>query len=675
MSVRNLIMCTCLGLEVSLCCLAAEGAYETPEWQLGQSWRVKVRRYTLEASLPVLGTPVFWDYLVIEEAIVDGVEAWGLAVFQDRTLIPYGVLFVRKSDLQALRWEGYGRRRHVTQDFVADGAGRFPVACEDVLPPLGLPVFEQDEQERVYEYVPVINGLWGFPTQVSQTASDMIGAFAVTLRLANQRFTQVWPRGCPWWQLSERDGFYIAETVAFNEPFLDAHALTGLEPCFIQRSIRPPAGRWWPLSGQASAIPWSAGTDGAAGTSDAGTLGAANPIEQADVIPWSGYWWRFADYGDPNVNTYAPGGLLYKYDEYYKVRRGSYPSPEKARDLEFRLYRLDPTDPNAGWFGHCNGWCSAALRQAEPRATRTVAGIAFDVGDRKGLLSEAYIGADASYPCGDRYRGPGDDPDDPSPYDFHRTIVSRLGVEREAIVFDVNRFEAVWNHPAYRYEMSTQRDPSIGNRLHVTCNVWYADDGVHADFVGTQAGISAIPLTGPLGYRYYLTVDSSDNPVIGQSAWEAPYPSVPDAFRNPDFAWVPEGEPLSGSDRTHNTALDWSIIQEVACETWLSEPVNWRVDYGNNWNKSGTVTKPGATRIRLHFSTISTESSWDHLRTNAGNDWSGSFTNVTSAEKSGNAMGLTLTSDGSVTGYFIIDRVEYQGTSTGAATKSGQVFQ
>jgi hypothetical protein len=108
--------------------------------------------------------------------------------------------------------------------------------------------------------------------------------------------------------------------------------------------------------------------------------------------------------------------------------------------------------------------------------------------------------------------------------------------------------------------------------------------------------------------------------------------------------------------------------------TWHSESVNWRVDYENDWNKEGTVTKPGATAIRLHFSEINVEGGYDYLYSDAGDDWTGSYTAVTSSSNSGNSIRLTLTSDVSNTGYFIIDRVEYQGTSTGPASKSGDLL-
>jgi hypothetical protein len=62
------------------------------------------------------------------------------------------------------------------------------------------------------------------------------------------------------------------------------------------------------------------------------------------------------------------------------------------------------------------------------------------------------------------------------------------------------------------------------------------------------------------------------------------------------------------------------------------------------------------------------------LYSDAGDNWSGTYTDVTSGENSGDSITLTLTSDTSVTEYFIIDRVDYQGTSAGPAAASGGLF-
>ena len=76
----------------------------------------------------------------------------------------------------------------------------------------------------------------------------------------------------------------------------------------------------------------------------------------------------------------------------------------------------------------------------------------------------------------------------------------------------------------------------------------------------------------------------------------------------------------------------------------MSESVYWRVNYGNAWNCSGQVIKPGATSIRLRFSKISTEQGHDWLRTSSGNNWSGSYSKVTCLDGAHNAMGLSLRS-------------------------------
>jgi len=109
---------------------------------------------------------------------------------------------------------------------------------------------------------------------------------------------------------------------------------------------------------------------------------------------------------------------------------------------------------------------------------------------------------------------------------------------------------------------------------------------------------------------------------------------------------------------------------------WNVESVCWRVSYGNNWSRSGWVQVPGASEIRLHFSTIDVEhlTKWDELWSNADDYWSGFYTDISSNEKAGNTITLYLQSDDSVTGYFVIDRVEWRGTATGPAAFGGDLF-
>ncbi|MEI7634167.1 MAG: hypothetical protein WCK47_07785, partial [bacterium] len=108
---------------------------------------------------------------------------------------------------------------------------------------------------------------------------------------------------------------------------------------------------------------------------------------------------------------------------------------------------------------------------------------------------------------------------------------------------------------------------------------------------------------------------------------------------------------------------------------WQSEIVNWgKVYYGSNWYKNGKVRKPGASKIRLHFSEINLEPWYDNMYSSAGDHWTGLYNNVTTLEMSGDTMELLLQSDWSVSGYFVIDRVEWHGTAAGAAIRSGELF-
>ena len=107
--------------------------------------------------------------------------------------------------------------------------------------------------------------------------------------------------------------------------------------------------------------------------------------------------------------------------------------------------------------------------------------------------------------------------------------------------------------------------------------------------------------------------------------------------------------------------------------TWQSDPVNWQVNYGNNWTRIANITKPGATNIRVHFSQI-TLGAGDRLSTSTGDNWTGTLSNVYSrATTDRNSLSVALFSGASGSGSFVIDRIEFQGTSAGSATWVGDL--
>jgi hypothetical protein len=82
--------------------------------------------------------------------------------------------------------------------------------------------------------------------------------------------------------------------------------------------------------------------------------------------------------------------------------------------------------------------------------------------------------------------------------------------------------------------------------------------------------------------------------------------------------------------------------------------------YPNNYNNSWTITKSGASKIRVQFSYIETETNYDFVTTSAGDSLHGRYTNLWSNWSNGSSITVSLTSDVSVQySGFRIDKIEY----------------
>jgi hypothetical protein len=258
---------------------------------------------------------------------------------------------------------------------------------------------------------------------------------------------------------------------------------------------------------------------------------------EAERPAWSGYWWPMLTNRDREDyrNLYEEGGPLDKYDEYC-VAVGL-PNP-RSRDFEAWRHFADrrteeATGHKAFWWGHCNGWAAASVLEPEPKASKTAQGIAFAVGDLKGLLTVVHNGDPV-----DIIRGLGDR----EAHLFHSTILQSIGVDRRGLIFDTKLdpidpqtkkpVREVWNYPAYRYECEYKEVAGQAQTFDVTMKVWFADDGVWPDFVGTKNW----PTDGkPKVYTYRISGDKA-NPVSG-------YWTSASTQDHPDLMWRPQ--PLS----------------------------------------------------------------------------------------------------------------------------------
>jgi len=258
----------------------------------------------------------------------------------------------------------------------------------------------------------------------------------------------------------------------------------------------------------------------------------------ADQIPWSGYWWPRTS-GELVMGYSSEPAPLEKYDAYVT---GYFPAAATEYGLE-REYNPDALS----WEGHCDQWAAAAILEPEPSIPGDLQGILFQVGDKKGLLTLSLDGRLTPMMYGTRYEAPGQDINDiyPGGIDgFHQTLVNYIALQGLPVIMDLDPDVQIWNYPAYRYEMQWYDE---GDRRHVTCKLWLAEDDVNPDFVGTQ--------TFTRTYFYWLQLDSSGNPADAPGGWEGA--SVED---HPDFVWFPIAAGAGG-------VLDADAVADiVACE-------------------------------------------------------------------------------------------------------------
>jgi len=178
------------------------------------------------------------------------------------------------------------------------------------------------------------------------------------------------------------------------------------------------------------------------------------------------------------------------------------------------------------WEGMCFHWAAASVLENEPLHKGIYKGTVFRVGDKKGLLTAAYDGMSRlSYPLDD-------------PLVFHQVLEDSIRVEGTPIVMDLATDGEVWNYPVFKYDTGyTQGE----NTRHYTVTIYYADDGVSPDYVGTKV------LTAT--YHYYFVMNGDE---VTASGWENGSET-----RFPPRAYIPYG--IGSADN----GLDYAVVKEI----------------------------------------------------------------------------------------------------------------
>jgi hypothetical protein len=213
---------------------------------------------------------------------------------------------------------------------------------------------------------------------------------------------------------------------------------------------------------------------------------SATETATSAIIPWSGYWWPTNTGGlGTGIDYNGKPAPLEKYD---LLVEGKYPG------LATQYYLDHQYDPNAEmWNGLCSAWAAAACSEKIDFFPSVIQNIVYHVGDKKGLISLAH---DLDFSINERVGV------DAAPELFHYWLLDKIKDQGLSFYGDLDPGEQVWNYPIYKYEMTTT---SEGSKLYVTCQIWYADDQVDPDYVGTK----------PLSNLYYYTLNMSGDEITG----------------------------------------------------------------------------------------------------------------------------------------------------------------
>jgi hypothetical protein len=116
------------------------------------------------------------------------------------------------------------------------------------------------------------------------------------------------------------------------------------------------------------------------------------------------------------------------------------------------------------WYGHCNGWTSAAIRHAEPKKSVVRNGVEFTPADIKALLAEIYMYVEADLlDGGSQSINPGT---------FHAILANWIGRGKHPVGMEADPGREKWNYPIYKYRSTIYRRSA--REVEVRTNITYA---------------------------------------------------------------------------------------------------------------------------------------------------------------------------------------------------------
>ncbi len=339
---------------------------------------------------------------------------------------------------------------------------------------------------------------------------------------------------------------------------------------------------------------------------------------QPSHVPWAGTYFPYSYNGTAAglngasmTKSNPETSAIAKYDELFNG--GKY----IATDFELKNHSCDvvPESEKAsceGWWGHCNGWAAAGIKEIEPRKTVSYKGVKLDVGQQKGILTELWLSTNSLF-LGDTDKGKttGDwvyDLNDPgynafwdvTPRQMFLVFTNQVGALKTGVVIDRFTGDQVWNQPIVGYRILPIAKSDLGTQSYngkvypfaqITMKIYWADDGVAPNHLSGPFNIAATSddqgadniggeytqrnLTFKMFFDKPLQMDASgtkvlnDVKIIGGGIWDAQENQMDSGSldqSHPDFIWLPTS-PYIANNGYANPYINWDKIKQLTAAT------------------------------------------------------------------------------------------------------------
>lgn len=340
-------------------------------------------------------------------------------------------------------------------------------------------------------------------------------------------------------------------------------------------------------------------------------------IAQPKVTPWAGNFFPYSSKGtaiklDKDGNDDSAGrSPMEVYGVLARVGNEAHDWEKENHSCDNLIGELKKSCES--WWGHCNGWAAAAIKELEPRKPIKVGTQTLSVAEQKGIYTELWLSS-ASLNAGwtDKNKKTGawvhdhNRPSesykmfwDVSPRAFFLIFTNYVGAQKTGVVVDRFTGDEVWNQPIVGHRFLPIRKEDIsqvrdGSRSYwsalIRVKIYWANDlGTAPGHISKPFDIKKVKDTEDVEYfgedyegRYLAfrlnfdqelvmsangTTVTSVGRMIGDGIWEHQENSRQAGNldeTHPDFIWLPTDPIQDYNGNYGNPYMDASVVAKIS---------------------------------------------------------------------------------------------------------------